>query len=53
MRALRPAALLLAAVALLALFGALALPATTQAQSAGVLVSNIGEDQEDVGARDE
>ena len=40
---------LFAAVALLALFGALALPATTQAQSAGVLVSNIGEDQEGVG----
>ena len=31
----------LAAVALLALFGALALPTTAQAQSAGVLVSNI------------
>ena len=31
----------LAAAALLALFGALALPATAQAQSAGVLVSNI------------
>ena len=40
---------LFAAVALLALFGALALPATTQAQSAEVLVSNIGEDQEGVG----
>ena len=34
--------------ALLALFGALALPATTQAQSAGELVSNIGKAQEGV-----
>ena len=34
-------ALVLAAVALLALFAALALPATTQAQEADVLVSNI------------
>ena len=43
MSVLRPAWLLLAAVALLALVGALALPATTQAQSVGVLVSNLGE----------
>ena len=33
----------LAAVALLALFGALALPTTAEAQSAGVLVSNLGQ----------
>ncbi len=41
MSALRPASLLLAAVALLALFGALALPA--QAQSVTTLVSNTGQ----------
>ena len=40
MSALRPASLLLAAAALV---GALALPATAQAQAAGVLVSNIGQ----------
>ena len=40
---------LFAAVALLALFGGLALPATAQAQSAGVLVSNIEKAQEGVG----
>ena len=34
---------MLAAVALLALVGALALPTTAEAQSAGVLVSNIGQ----------
>ena len=49
MRALRPASLLLAAVALLALFGALALPTTAQAQSAGVLVSNMGQTSRDAG----
>ena len=38
------------AVVLLALTSALVLPATAEAQSAGVLVSNIGENQEDVGA---
>ena len=46
MRALKPASLLLAAVALLALFGALALPATTQAQSVTTFVSNTGETQD-------
>ena len=50
MRALRPASLLLAAVALLALFGVLALPATTQAQSPGVLVSNMGQTSRAVGS---
>ena len=37
----------LAAAALLALFGALALPAMAQAQSAGVLVSNLGQADDD------
>ena len=40
-RAFRRSARVLAAVALLALFGALALPTTAQAQEADVLVSNI------------
>ena len=44
MRALRPAALLLATVALIALFGALALP--VQAQTTTAFVSNLGRESD-------